>query len=99
MSSSSSAAPDSRSSSPPPTPDNFDFLDTAIIQIDSGVSNAPYISTQNHFMNQAQLDPHTMNNMEAAKLEDEEMLRLDELLEQHAFEECVSVDISSIAKS
>lgn len=95
MSSSSSAtAPGSRSSSPA-TPEPVESVESIAIQSLENLTwyhNAHSPKTLQPILSW-DMDSGALM-VDSAKCEDNQMLRLDELLEQHAYEECVTILIS-----
>lgn len=91
FSSSSAVATGSRSPSPL-TPEAFDSLDPVAIHSDLDLANSWYLSGMHPVKpidSQPQWDMETGEFITSRKVEDDPMLRLDDLIEQHAYDECV----------
>lgn len=87
-SSSSAPAPSSRSPSPA-TPEPFQSFDPVAIHSDLDLYNSRYLSDLQVLDVQAQWDISPSESAALRKLEDDQMLHLDELIEQHAYDEYV----------
>jgi hypothetical protein len=89
--SSSATATGSRSPSPV-TPEAFDSLDPVAIHSDLDLANSWYLSAMHPVKpmdSQPQWDIEQADFIAPGKSENDHMLHLDDLIEQHAYEECV----------
>ncbi|KAF5380460.1 hypothetical protein D9615_004629 [Tricholomella constricta] len=90
MSSSSSATATTSRSPSPATPEAFDSLDSIAIHSDLDLSSSWYLpSMQQHkpLGAHAAWDMNTSDFVTSRKSEDDQMLHLDELIEQHAYDD------------
>ncbi|GLB37660.1 putative ig-like, plexins, transcription factors [Lyophyllum shimeji] len=96
-SSSSATAAGSRSSSPS-TPEAFDSLDPIAIHSDFELSHSWYLSAAQQHKPLGTHAPWDMNTSEFVtprKAEDDPMLHLDELIEQHAYDDSPASNLNS----